>query len=406
MQHEIKIPSMGESIVSGILTRWNVNNGDYVNAGDTIYELETDKITSEGIADVSGAIELLVEADTEVDIGQMVAKIDDSAEAPATATSNEPQKAPEAEPQASDSTAVHPPSVERIAAMTGTDPGTVKGTGKDGRVTKGDMLAAAKETTPPKQEEPASAPPKPVPAAAPRVVDPNQPRTTRKKMTSLRKRIAGRLVAVKNEAAILTTFNEVDMSAVMNVRKDVQEEFMAANGIKLGFMSFFVKAVVKALKAVPAINAQIDGNEIVMNHYYDIGVAVGTDKGLMVPVIRDCDHLSLAGIEHELAGYAKQAREGKIGIESLQGGVFTISNGGVYGSMLSTPILNPPQSGILGMHNIIERPVAVNGKVEIRPMMYLALSYDHRIVDGKEAVTFLIKVKEAIEKPSRLIFDF
>ena len=401
MQHEVKIPSMGESIVSGIITQWSVNNGDYVNEGDTIYELETDKITSEGIAEVSGAIEILVEADSEVEIGQVVAKIDDSAKAPAKEEAKT-EEAPvqEEKPSASD---VHPPSVERLAATTGVDPAKVEGTGKDGRVTKGDMLAAAKE---PAQPAEPVAPAKPIPGAAPRAVDPNQPRTTRKKMTSLRKRIAERLVAVKNETAILTTFNEVDMSAVMNTRKEVQEDFVAAYGIKLGFMSFFVKAVVKALQAVPTINAQIEGDEIVTNHYFDIGVAVGTEKGLLVPVIRDCDQLSLAEIEHQLAEYAKQAREGKIAIESLQGGVFTISNGGVYGSMLSTPLLNPPQSGILGMHNIIERPVAVNGKVEIRPMMYLALSYDHRVVDGKEAVTFLIKLKESIEKPSRLIFGF
>ena len=362
---------MGESIVSGILTQWAVNNGDYVNAGDTIYELETDKITSEGIADVSGAIELLVEADTEVDIGQVVAKIDDSAEAPAAA--QEPEIKPTETP-AEESAAVHPPSVERIAAMTGIDPAKVEGTGKAGRVTKGDMLAAAGAGTPPVSETPAPVATPEIPAPASKPIDPNQPRTTRKKMSGLRKRIAERLVAVKNEAAILTTFNEVDMTAVMNIRKDVQEEFVAANGIKLGFMSFFVKAVVKALKAVPAINAQIESDEIVSNHYYDIGVAVGTDKGLMVPVIRDCDQLSLAGVERALADYAKQAREGSIAVDSLQGGVFTISNGGIYGSMLSTPLLNPPQSGILGMHNILERPVAINGKVEIRPMMYLALS--------------------------------
>lgn len=228
---------------------------------------------------------------------------------------------------------------------------------------------------------------------------------SRRKLTPLRRKIALQLVNAQQTAAILTTFNEVDMSAVMSLRKEVQEGFQAKYGVKLGFMSFFIKAVVEALKAVPQINAQLEGDELIENHYYDIGVAVGTEKGLVVPVIRDCEKLSLAGLEKELLGYAVKAREGKIGLPDLQGGIFTISNGGVYGSLLSTPILNPPQSGILGMHKIQERPVAIDGKVVIRPMMYLALSYDHRVVDGKEAVTFLIKIKEALENPVRLFLD-
>ena len=450
MQHEVKIPSLGESIVSGIITQWNCKSGDYVNEGDVIYELETDKITSEGTAEVSGVIELLAEVDAEVEIGQVVAKIDDAAGAPSVAEEQTPE--PAAEPELVPTPAPEPtptptpaapvaqmthekqsPAVERLAAQTSIDPTAIDGSGKDGRVTKGDMLEAAKgvaeaavEPTPAVAKiEPASTPaavatqvaapaplpvvPAPAPAPVPQPATPKSTvatgeRVTRKRMTPIRKKIAERLVSVKNEAAILTTFNEVDMSAVMKLRKEMQEDFIAQHGVKLGFMSFFVKATVAALKAVPGINAQIDGNDIVTNHFYDIGVAVGTERGLVVPVLRDCDKLGFAEIEQSLINYAKLAKEGKITIEDMQGGVFTISNGGVYGSLLSTPIINPPQSGILGMHTIQERPVAVNGEVKIRPMMYLALSYDHRIVDGKEAVTFLINIKKSIENPSRLLF--
>ena len=262
---------------------------------------------------------------------------------------------------------------------------------------------SVEKSEPKKEEAPAPKPNVPVPSAP----SPTRPegRVTRRKLTPLRRKIALQLVNAQQTAAILTTFNEVDMSAVMNLRKEVQEGFQAKYGVKLGFMSFFIKAVVEALQAIPQINAQLEGDELIENHYYDIGVAVGTEKGLMVPVLRDCEKLSLAGLEKELLGFAVKAREGKIGLSDLQGGCFTISNGGVYGSLLSTPILNPPQSGILGMHKIQERPVAINGKVEIRPMMYLALSYDHRVVDGKEAVTFLIKIKEALENPVRLFLD-
>jgi len=294
----------------------------------------------------------------------------------------------------------------------GLDPAEVNGTGKDGRVTKGDMLDAlekrkdggestdAKEKAAGKSEVKEVSAPK---AAEPTATSAEKPET-RKKMSSLRRSIANRLVEVQNEAAILTTFNEVDMSAVMELRKKHQEEFVAKNGIKLGFMSFFVKAVVAALKEVPGLNARLEGEELVQNHYYDIGVAVSTEKGLMVPVLRDCGKLSFAEMESSLADYAKKARDGKVQIEDLQGGVFSITNGGVFGSLLSTPIINPPQSGILGMHTIQQRPVAVDGKVEIRPMMYLALSYDHRIVDGKEAVGFLVSIKKSIEEPARMLF--
>jgi 2-oxoglutarate dehydrogenase E2 component (dihydrolipoamide succinyltransferase) len=290
------------------------------------------------------------------------------------------------------------PAVRRLAAETGIDPATVTGTGKGGRVTKGDMLAAASA---PVGGVPAPREASPVPAVSVPSSSASA-KQTRTKMTKLRQTIAKRLVAAQQQAAMLTTFNEVDMSAVMDLRKKYQDDFVKRHGVKLGFMSFFTKAVVQALKEVPGINAQIDGDEIVQNHYYDIGMAVSTDKGLMVPVIRDCDVLDMAGIEKSIADAAKRAREGKITLTDLDGGVFTITNGGIFGSMLSTPILNAPQSAILGLHAINERPVAVNGQVVIRPMMYLALSYDHRLVDGKQAVTFLVKVKQVIEDPARL----
>lgn len=440
MATEVKIPALGESITSGTLASWRVSDGDIVEAGQVLYELETDKITSEGQAEVGGKITLKAAEGDEVDIGQVVAEIDESQAGASSSNSGEskddleaaleeddapaPEKAkkeapaeakqPAAPAQESEtqkpSTSDEPaaplsPAARRVSEEHNIDPASVSGSGKGGRVTKGDLLAALDK----KQSEPESKPtpaPTSQPAAKPaaQAQAPSGARTTRKKMSPLRRRIAERLVAAQREAAILTTFNECDMSQVMKTRKQYQEDFVAAHGIKLGFMSFFLKACVKALQEVPGINAQIEGDTVIQNHYYDIGVAVGTEKGLVVPVVRDCDQKSFAEIEQDILNYAKKAREGKITLEDLQGGVFTISNGGIYGSMLSTPILNRPQSGILGMHNIQERPVAVKGEVVIRPMMYLALSYDHRIVDGKEAVTFLIKVKEAIEDPQRLLF--
>jgi 2-oxoglutarate dehydrogenase E2 component (dihydrolipoamide succinyltransferase) len=409
MQHDVLVPSMGESIVSGLLSRWSVADGERVHTGQPLYELETDKITSEGAAEHSGVIRILVEAGQEVKIGQCVARIDAS-EAATTAA---------AVPAASGGAAAAPapvypnaPSVTRIAAQSGLDPATVEGSGKGGRVTKADMLQTlesrpAKEVSP-VAAEPASPATKAVPAVyqAPAAsVTGAASAPTRTRLSPIRKRIAERLLSAQQQAAILTTFNEVDMTAVMGLRKSLQEEFQAAHGVKLGFMSFFVKAVVQALKAVPAIHARIEGDEWVQYHHFDIGVAVGTEKGLVVPVLNNCDQLGFGEIEKQLVEYARRAREGKITLPDLQGGVFTISNGGVYGSLLSTPILNPPQSGILGMHSIQERPVALNGAVVIRPMMYLALSYDHRVVDGKEAVSFLIKVKQAIENPSRLLLE-
>jgi 2-oxoglutarate dehydrogenase E2 component (dihydrolipoamide succinyltransferase) len=396
---EVKIPPMGESIASGILAKWHVKDGDVVKKDQPLFELETDKITSEGTAESAGRIALQVAAGDEVKIGQIVATIDSAATASSVASplAGAPAAAAAKTTDAS-------PAVRRLAADTGIDPATVVGTGKAGRVTKGDMLAAAEKPTPalpaavaaPVAARPAA------PVVAPAPAAPGT-RQTRRKMTPLRAKIAQRLVAAQHEAAMLTTFNEVDMSGVMALRAKYQDDFVKKNGVKLGFMSFFVKAVVHALKEVPGVNAQIDGDAIVENHYYDIGVAVSTDKGLLVPVIKDCDSLGMAAVEIKIADAAKRARESKITLADLEGGVFTITNGGTFGSLLSTPIINPPQSAILGMHAINDRPVAIDGQVVIRPMMYLALSYDHRLVDGKQAVTFLVKVKQAIEDPTRLI---
>jgi 2-oxoglutarate dehydrogenase E2 component (dihydrolipoamide succinyltransferase) len=363
MSVAVIVPAVGESITSGVLSAWHKKDGDHVAVGDLLFTLDTDKVSSEVTALEAGLLKIKVAEGAEVPIGSTVAEIEAGA-APA-AKVEEKVKSEKVEEKKPD------PKVE------------------------------APKTAAPAPAAPTSNSQLPTPAAPARP----EGRVSRRKLTPLRRKIALQLVNAQQTAAILTTFNEVDMSAVMSLRKEVQEGFQAKYGVKLGFMSFFIKAVVEALKAVPQINAQLEGDELIENHYYDIGVAVGTEKGLVVPVIRDCEKLSLAGLEKELLGYAVKAREGKIGLPDLQGGVFTISNGGVYGSLLSTPILNPPQSGILGMHKIQERPVAVNGKLEIRPMMYLALSYDHRVVDGKEAVTFLIKIKEALENPVRLFLD-
>jgi len=397
MPLDVKIPPMGESISTGILAKWHVKNGDTVKPEQPLFELETDKITSEGSAEAAGVITLKVDAGTEVRIGQVVATIENGA-AGAAAAERQPATpaaaapAPPAAAPAAAAAAVASPAVRRLAAETGVNPAEVAGTGKAGRVTKGDMLAAAAVPSP------APAPAAPTPAA-PKAGE----RQTRRKLTPLRQKIAERLVTAQHSAALLTTFNEVDMSAVMALRAKHQEEFVKKYGFKLGFMSFFVKAVVHALKEVPAINTQVEGDTLVQNHYYDIGVAVSTEKGLMVPVIRGCDTLGMPAIERAITDAAGRAREGKITLNDLEGGVFTITNGGTFGSLLSTPIINPPQSAILGMHAINDRPVAVAGQVVIRPMMYVALTYDHRLVDGREAVTFLVKVKQEIEDPARLL---
>ncbi len=411
MSTQVKIPALGESITSGILAKWHVAEGALVQKGQPLYDLETDKITSEGLAEVSGVVHRIVPEGSEVAVGQVVAELEEgpATESPLPTAPAVPEvktEAPATPPAKPAPAGESSPAVRRIAEETGLKPTDVPGTGKGGRVTKGDMLQAlenkAQQPAKPEPPKPAAAPASP-PAITATSAAPAR-KQTRTKMAPLRRRIAERLVAAQQTAAILTTFNEADMSAVMALRKKFQDDFVKRHGVKLGFMSFFVKAVVDALQAVPGLNAQLEGDEIIQNHYYDVGVAVGTDRGLVVPVVRDCDRLTFAEIEKAIADFGKRARDGKIKIEELQGGVFTISNGGVYGSMLSTPIINPPQCGILGLHAIKERPVVVDGQIVARPMMYLALSYDHRIVDGKEAVTFLVKVKEAIEDPSRLLF--
>ncbi|MAH27039.1 MAG: dihydrolipoyllysine-residue succinyltransferase [Opitutae bacterium] len=426
MSKEVIIPALGESITSGILSSWKVEEGSYVELDQPIYELETDKITQEGLADASGIIKFLAQEGDEVEIGATIATIDESADAPSSSGDAEkteeapaPVPLPGAKPEMSkspvldevkleptpspepDNTPQEPgysPAVRKLLNETGIDPSTIKGTGKDGRITKGDVLKA--QNPPASKSAPvaaASQPAETVPVA------PSQgDRVTRRPLTPIRRKIASRLVEAQQTAAILTTFNEVDLSAVMALRKAHQDAFVKANGVKLGFMSFFVKAVVHALKAVPGLNVRIEGDQLIEHHYYDIGVAVGTEKGLVVPVLRDCDQMNFAQIEQGIVGYAEKARTGGITLADMQGGCFTITNGGIYGSLLSTPIINPPQSGILGMHSIQERPVVRNGEIVARPMMYLALSYDHRVVDGKEAVTFLVKIKEAIEEPARL----
>ena len=422
MAVEVKIPPMGESITGGLLAAWLVKSGDAVRKGQALFSYETDKVTSEGTAEVDGKITIAVEAGTEVLVNQVVATIEagaagnapsaPAAAAPAAAktASAAPTPAPKTAPVAAKSGAAAEvsPAVRRLSAETGLDPAGVEGSGKAGRVTKGDMLAALAGQTPIRAVAPtATAAPSaaaPSAPAAPVSIPSRDGRTTRKRMSPLRRKIAERLVQAKTETAMLTTFNEVNMAPVMELRKRHGEEFLKKYGVKLGFMSFFVKAAVQAMKEVPAINAQLDGEDIVENNFFDIGVAVGTDKGLMVPVVRDCDQLNFAGIEKAIGDFGKRARDGKIQLAELQGGVFTISNGGIYGSMLSTPILNHPQAAIMGLHNIVERPVAENGQVVIRPIMYLALSYDHRIIDGKEAVTFLVKVRQFIEDPQRLLF--
>jgi 2-oxoglutarate dehydrogenase E2 component (dihydrolipoamide succinyltransferase) len=409
---EVKIPSMGESISGGVLAQWHVRDGEVVRKDQPLFELETDKITSAGTAEAAGRVVLKVAAGAEVKVGEIVATIEvmeagdrrpeTGGQEPAASAAPPPPKAQNATPETPAS-----PAVRRVIAETGVDPRAVAGSGKGGRVTKGDVLAAARGQgtgdgglkTPPANPEPKTLNPEPAaPAPAPA-------KQTRRKMTPLRLRLAQRLVQAQHEAAMLTTFNEADMTGVRDLRAKYQEEFTKKHGVKLGFMSFFVKAVVRALQEVPAVNAQLDGDTIVENHHYDIGVAVSTDRGLIVPVLRDCDRAGFADIEKQLADLATRAREGKITLADLAGGVFTITNGGIFGSLLSTPILNAPQCGILGMHAIQDRPVAVKGQVIIRPMMYVALSYDHRLVDGRDAVTFLVKVKQAIEDPTRLLLS-
>ncbi len=410
MSVEVKIPAVGESISSGIVSVWHKKSGDFVNAGDALFTLETDKVSTEIAAETSGVLDAIVPEGQEVKIGEVVAMIDDSKK-PADAAPADKKKE-KAETKASAPPKEKPadaktlsPAVRRIVDEEHLEPEKISGTGKDGRLTKADALAAAQNRGA-TEEKIDIAEDRPAEGRIRRGEQSADGRIVRKKMSPLRRKIAAQLVMAQHTAAILTTFNECDISAVQELRTKSQDAFTKKNGVKLGFMSFFIKASVEALKAVPVVNGRIEDEDFIQNNFYDIGVAVGTERGLVVPIVRDADKKSFADLERDIANYATKAREGKLKIEDLTGGTFTISNGGVYGSLLSTPILNPPQSGILGMHKIMPRPMAVDGKVEVRPMMYLALSYDHRAIDGKEAVTFLIKVKECIEDPKELPLDF
>ena len=407
MSLEVKVPAVGESISSGVVSVWHKKSGEQVSAGDPLFTLETDKVSTEINAEKDGVLKTLVPEGAEVKIGDVVATIEEGGSVAGNADPGQSKKTDVQKPVPPKENAVLSPAARRVVTEEKLDPQEIRGTGKDGRVMKSDALAATKSRTAPREEPPAEKAPddhaEEKPAAT---AQPESGRFTRKKMSPLRRKIAAQLVMAQHTAAILTTFNECDMTAVQELRAKSQDAFTKKNGLKLGFMSFFIKAVVEGLKAVPSINSRIEGEDSIQNHYYDIGVAVGTERGLVVPVVRDADKKSFADLERDIADFATKAREGKMKIEDLQGGVFTISNGGVYGSLLSTPILNPPQSGILGMHTIQKRPVAVGEKIEIRPMMYLALSYDHRAVDGKEAVTFLVTVKQCIEDPSKLPLDF
>ncbi|MBB3931881.1 2-oxoglutarate dehydrogenase E2 component (dihydrolipoamide succinyltransferase) [Kaistia hirudinis] len=412
MATEIRVPTLGESVTEATIGRWFKKVGETIAADEPIVELETDKVTIEVPAPASGVLEALAAKDGDtVGVGALLGTIatDGAAAAPAKAEPAKPAKAeaPKAEaPKAAPAKAVaadaNGPAVAKLAAESGVDTAAVAGTGKDGRVTKGDLISAIATGAAAPAAAPAPAPA--VTVRAPVAAD-DASREERVRMTKLRQTIARRLKDAQNTAAMLTTFNEVDMSAVMSLRTQYKDIFEKKHGTKLGFMGFFVKAVIQALKDIPAVNAEIDGTDLVYKNYYHIGIAVGTDKGLVVPVVRDADELSLAGVEKKIADFGRRARDGQLKIEEMQGGTFTITNGGIYGSLMSTPILNAPQSGILGMHKIQERPMVVGGKIEIRPMMYLALSYDHRVVDGKEAVTFLVRVKDSLEDPQRMILD-
>jgi 2-oxoglutarate dehydrogenase E2 component (dihydrolipoamide succinyltransferase) len=412
MATEIRVPTLGESVTEATIGRWFKKAGEAVAVDEPLVELETDKVTVEVPAPVAGVLSEIKAKDGDtVAVGALLGSIAEGAGGIKVAAKAAPVKA--AAPAASapaksvasapapkkiSGDAPQPPAVRRLAAESGVDPTALAGSGKDGRVSKGDMLAAI------------AAGPSIAPASAPALARAPSPpddaaREERVRMTRLRQTIARRLKDAQNTAAMLTTFNDVDMGAVMGMRAQYKETFEKKHGVKLGFMGFFVKACIQALKEIPAVNAEIDGADLVYKNYYHIGVAVGTNRGLVVPVVRDADQLSIAEIEKKIAEFGKRAREGQLTIEDMQGGTFTISNGGIYGSLLSTPILNAPQSGILGMHRIEERPVAVKGQVVIKPMMYLALSYDHRVVDGQQAVTFLVRVKESLEDPARLVLD-
>jgi 2-oxoglutarate dehydrogenase E2 component (dihydrolipoamide succinyltransferase) len=426
MAIDIKVPSVGESVTEATIGRWLKPAGSAVKANEPVCELETDKATAEVMAPASGVLAIAVPEGQRVSVGAVIGRVEEEAAAPnnggarADAAADrtapagvrgaapQPTPAPTPAPRTNEEVPLSP-AARQAAANEGIDPRQLTGSGRGGRVTKEDVLAFRQQRTPPPvaSAAPAEVPlalPVPAPTAEARLAPPAE-RERRERMSPIRQRIAERLLAAQQNAAILTTFNEADMSAVMSLRSRYKETFQKKHGVGLGFMGFFVKACVAALRAFPAVNARIDGSDIVYQDFYDIGVAVSTERGLMVPVVRGADRMSFAGVEEEIGRLAKKARENKITVNDLQGGTFTITNGGVFGSLLSTPILNPPQSAILGMHTIQKRPVAVDDQVVVRPMMYLALSYDHRLIDGREAVSFLVRVKECIEAPERLMLE-
>jgi 2-oxoglutarate dehydrogenase E2 component (dihydrolipoamide succinyltransferase) len=420
MATEIRVPTLGESITEATVGKWFKQPGDTIKVDEPLVELETDKVTLEVNAPASGVLsEIAVPTGDTVAVGALLGMVGASSGASAAKATSAPAAASGAAGAPKDVNGVAPakaapavatamppaPSAAKLAAEQGVNLGEIAGSGKRGQVLKGDVIAALASPTAP-AVAPVTAPAAaPLPATARAPIPDDAAREERVRLTKLRQTIARRLKEAQNNAAMLTTFNEVDMTEVMALRAKYKDVFEKKHGAKLGFMGFFVKACVQALKDVPAVNAEIDGADLVFKNYYHLGIAVGTDKGLVVPVVRDADRLGVAGVEKAIADYGKRARDGQLKIEELQGGTFTITNGGIYGSLMSTPILNAPQSGILGMHKIQERPMVVNGKIEARPMMYLALSYDHRVVDGKEAVTFLVRVKEALEDPARLVLD-
>ncbi|MFT3988318.1 2-oxoglutarate dehydrogenase complex dihydrolipoyllysine-residue succinyltransferase [Aestuariivirga sp.] len=407
MAKEIRVPALGESVTEATIAKWFKQPGEAIKVDEPLVELETDKVTVEVPAPASGKLLAIdAQAGSTVNVGALLGSIEEGAAGSASAAKPAEKKA-EPAPVAAKAEAPLSPAVRKMVEENKVDTAAVTGTGKDGRITKGDVmehLAKPSSSAPAAEVKPVIIPPAPVAVRAPSAPE-DAAREERVRMSRLRLTIARRLKDAQNTAAMLTTFNEVDMTAVMALRNSFKDLFEKKHGVKLGFMSFFVKAAIQALKEIPAVNAEIDGDDIVYKNFYNIGVAVGTDKGLVVPVLRDADRLSFAGVEKTISEFGKKARDGQLQIADMQGGTFTISNGGVYGSLMSTPILNAPQSGILGMHKIQERPMAVNGQVLIRPMMYLALSYDHRIVDGKEAVTFLVRIKENLEDPQRALLD-
>jgi len=403
MATEIRVPALGESVTEATVAKWLKNVGDAVAQDEPLVELETDKVTLEVNASAAGTLsEIAAETGATVEVGGLLGAIEAGAAGAKPAAKAAPAAAAPAAaapaPKPAAAAAPQSPAVRKMVEETKVDPAAIAGTGKDGRLTKGDVIQHL-------EAKPAAAPVAPAAPAAPAAPRPTGPREERVRMTRLRKRIAERLKQAQNTAAMLTTFNEVDMTAIMSLRDSYKESFEKRHGVKLGFMSFFVKACLAGLKELPAVNGEIDGDDIIYKNHYDIGVAVGTEQGLVVPVVRDADQMSFSEIEKAINALGKKARDGKLTIDELTGGTFTISNGGVYGSLLSTPILNTPQSAILGMHKIQPRPMAIGGKVEVRPMMYLALSYDHRIIDGREAVTFLVRVKDALEDPQRLLLE-